>query len=254
MKIFICTDAEGISCLDKKELITENTVEMRTRLMADVNAAIRGAFDGGADAVEVVDGHGGGNNFLPGELDLRAVQLPGSALTKLDADAVFMVGTHAMSGTPNAFYDHTQSSETWHDYYLNGRRGGEMLQMAAWAGAYGVPLVMVSGDHAACAEAREFFGNIRTACVKYGIDHCNAECLPAEEAERLIYQAARDAIALIPKIRPCRINLPAEIVVEFNRTDHCSAVLAANPGLEQLDGRTLRRVSRTVTAYTDVLL
>ena len=52
MKIFICTDAEGISCLDKKELISEDTLLMRTRLMADVNAAIRGAFDGGADIAE----------------------------------------------------------------------------------------------------------------------------------------------------------------------------------------------------------
>ncbi len=254
MKIFICTDAEGISCLGKKELITENTMQMRTRLMADVNAAIRGAFDGGADMVEVIDGHSGGKNFLPGELDERAVQITAGDLDHLDADAVFMVGTHAMSGTANAFYDHTQCSVTWHDYFLNGRRGGEMLQLAAWAGAYGVPLVMVSGDLAACAEARAFFGGIRTACVKYGIDHDNAECLPAQEAEQLIYQAAKDAVGIIPKIRPYRINLPAEIVVEFNRTDQCTAILRGKPELEQLDGRTLRKVSPVVKEYLDVLL
>lgn len=254
MKIFICTDAEGVSCLDKKELIDGFAPQMRARLMADVNAAIRGAFDGGADEVEVIDGHSGGKNFLPGELDPRAVQLSGSDLTKLDADAVFMVGTHAMSGTANAFYDHTQCSVRWHDYYLNGRRGGEMLQLAAWAGVYGAPVVMVSGDLAACAEAREFFGNIRTACVKYGIDHHNAECLPAEEAEQRIYQAAKEAIAIVPKVRPYRINLPAEIVVEFNRTDYCSEALAASPELEQLDGRTLRKVCPAVRAYMDVLL
>ena len=254
MKIFICTDAEGVSCLDKKELINGFTMQMRSRLMADVNAAIRGAFDGGADEVVVIDGHSGGKNFLPGELDVRAVQITGDALTQLDADAVFMIGTHAMSGTANAFYDHTQCSETWHDYFLNGRRGGEMLQMGAWAGVYGVPVVMVSGDLAACAEAREFFGNIRTACVKYGIDHHSAECLPAEKAEQLIYQAAKEAIGIVPQIRPYRVNLPAEIVVEFNRTDHCSDVLKAVPSLEQLDGRTVRKVSKEIRAYVDVLL
>lgn len=254
MKIFICTDAEGISCLDKKELISEDTLLMRTRLMADVNAAIRGAFDGGADEVTVIDGHGSGKNFLPGELDPRAVQIFSPDLTELDANAVFMVGTHAMAGTSNAFYDHTQCSLTWHDYYLNGRRGGEMLQMAAWAGAYGAPVVMVSGDLAACAEARAFFGNIRTACVKYGIDHQTAECLPAEEAERRIYQAAKEAVGIADAVRPYRIQLPAEIRVEFNRTDYCTAVLTARPELEQLDGRTLRKVIPAVRRYTDVLL
>ena len=254
MRIFICTDAEGISCLDKKSLITENTAQMRTRLMADVNAAVCGAFEGGADEVFVEDGHGSGKNFLPGVLDARAVQIPASGLEWPGADAVFMVGTHAMAGTANAFYDHTQSSVSWHNYSLNGRRGGEMLQMAAWAGAYGAPVVMVSGDFAACAEARAFFGNIRTACVKYGIDHENAECLPAEEAERLIRQAAKEAVGIAAKIRPYRISLPAEIVVEFNRTDYCAAMLAARPELEQLDGRTLRKISHTVKNYADVLL
>ncbi len=254
MKIFICTDAEGVSCLDKKDLIDRSTMQMRTRLMADVNAAVRGAFDGGADEVAVIDGHSGGKNFLPGMLDARAVQVGAEALTTLDADAVFMVGTHAMSGAATAFYDHTQCSVTWHDYYLNGRRGGEMLQMAAWAGAYGAPVVMVSGDFAACAEAREFFGPIRTACVKYGIDHENAACLPAQEAELLIYQAAKEAVGIASTIRPYRVSLPAEVVVEFNRTDHCTAVLKARPELEQLDGRTLRKVSAAIKAYTDVLL
>jgi D-amino peptidase len=34
------------------------------RLMLDVNAAVEGAFEGGASDVYVVDGHGGGKNFI----------------------------------------------------------------------------------------------------------------------------------------------------------------------------------------------
>ena len=34
---------------------------------------------------------------------------------------VFCVGYHAMAGTLNGFLDHTQSSASWYNYFLNGR-------------------------------------------------------------------------------------------------------------------------------------
>ena len=42
------------------------------RLMIDVNAAIDGAFAGGATRVTVLDSHGGGGNFDISLLDKRA--------------------------------------------------------------------------------------------------------------------------------------------------------------------------------------
>ena len=49
MKIFIMTDLEGISGISRKEQVDNSERYALERLMADVNAAIRGAFDGGAD-------------------------------------------------------------------------------------------------------------------------------------------------------------------------------------------------------------
>jgi D-amino peptidase len=48
-----------------------------------------------------------------------------------------------------------QSSASWLNYYMNDRRCGELAQVAAWAGMYNVPMLFVTGDQAACDEARE---------------------------------------------------------------------------------------------------
>ncbi len=256
MKIFIGTDFEGISGVARKEQVDNSEPYALERLMKDVNAAIRGAFDGGADEVYVEDGHGGGKNFIPGALDPRAVQSrnAGAGCTDMTkADAVFLVGMHAMSGTQNAFLDHTQSSIAWHDYYINGRRCGEIAQEAIYAGAFGVPVVMVSGDFAACAEAREFLGSIRTAVVKYAECRNVAECIPDDEAEQLIYNAAKEAMSLVGKAKPFRVTLPAEIRIEYNRADYCDAA-AGQDGVERLDARTVRKVTEKIEVYRDILI
>lgn len=131
MKVLIITDLEGISGVDRVEQVDNNDPFALERLMVDVNAAIRGAFDGGATEVLVVDGHCHGQNFLPGKLDSRATKIDGffqnSAVIE-EVDALFSVGIHAMSGAQNAFYDHTQTAICWHDYFVNGRKYGELGQ------------------------------------------------------------------------------------------------------------------------------
>ena len=256
MKIFIMTDLEGISGISRKEQVDNSERYALERLMADVNAAVRGAFDGGADEVYVEDGHGGGRNFIKELLDPRAVQVGNAGTgvkTMTEVDAMFLIGAHAMSGTLNAFLDHTQSSLTWHDYYVNGKRCGEIAQEAIYAGAFGVPVVMVSGDLTACTEARQFLGNIRTAVVKYAVCRNEAECVPEEEAEALIYEAAKAAMSRIGETKPYKIILPAEIKIEYNRADYCDDA-AKWSGAERLDARTLRKVIDKIEVYRDILI
>ena len=75
MHVLIMTDLEGVSCVDTMDSIARDTQAYRNScvlLTQDTNAAIDGAFLGGADRVTVVDGHGTGVNFVPGMLDKRA--------------------------------------------------------------------------------------------------------------------------------------------------------------------------------------
>lgn len=256
--IFIITDLEGISGIDNINQIDENSENYRfslERLMIDTNAAISGAFDGGANEVYVCDGHGGGNNFIIDMLDKRAklVKVTSSEVDFNTIDGVMNVGAHAMSGTLNAFLDHTQSSLTWHDYIVNGRKSGELAQSAIFFGTFDVPCVMVSGDEAACVEAKQFFGDIECAVVKYAVGRNNAKSIDLNEAADKIYTAAKNSMDLIDKIKPYKPIMPMEIIVEFNRSDYCD-MRKDNPDIERIDARTVRKVVREIKNYIDILV
>jgi D-amino peptidase len=250
MKIYIHTDMEGVTGIDNMEMIECDGGRFREcceLLMGDLNAAIEGAFAGGADHVTVLDSHGGGNNFLLDLLDPRAendTKPNGKWWGILDASyqGTFFIGAHAMSGTMNAFLDHTQSSIHWHDYSVNGRRWGELAQWAMVAGNFGVPMLMVSGDEAACVEARQFFHPLETAVVKRGVGRNRAELVEREEARDRIREAACRAVALVGQARPFVPARPMEIILEYNRADYCDAA-ASRPGVERLDARTVRKVT-----------
>jgi len=260
VKIYIHTDLEGVTGLDEEEQRqfdkTELYRESCEKLMHDVNAAIAGAFDGGADHVIVMDGHAGvgRQNFILEMLDQRAEYDPRDEEQwwgKLDhsCDGTFFVGAHAMAGTLNGFLDHTQSSTSIQNFYVNGRKVGELALWGILAGGFGVPMLMVSGDEAACAEARAFFSPIETAAVKQGVGRNRAIAYPADQARALIREAASRAIDLVGKARPFRPIEPMEIKVEYMRSDYCDRI-AELEGVERLDARTVRMIARD---HTDIL-
>ena len=257
--VFIVTDLEGISGVDKMEQIAEDHPEHQRiceYLMGDTKAAIAGAFDAGAEAVYVLDGHGGGKNFIPGMLDPRAVQIRMDDMPKYihQVSAAMQIGLHAMAGTWHAFLDHTQSSVSIHNYYFNDMKIGELMQDGVFSGYFDVPCVTVSGDRAACAEAEHFFPGVYTACVKTAEQRNIAECLPLEEARKLIYEAAKKGYENRHRIQPYKLPLPFTVTVEFNRADYCDAVCSRHKDLERLDARTVRSVKTRMESYYDVLL
>jgi len=249
VKVYIHTDLEGVTGIDNIEMMArdhERHEEAVRNLMADLNAVLDGAFAGGAEHVTVLDSHGGGGNFILDLLDERAENdtKPNKkwwGILDNSYDATFFIGAHAMAGTMNGFLDHTQSSTTWYNYSVNGRRMGELAQWAMVAGAFGVPMAMVSGDEAACVEARQFFHPLETATVKRGIGRIRAELVDPEEARERIREAARRAIAIIPETHPFVPTKPMEIILEFMRADYCDAVAAR--GVERIDARTVRKVT-----------
>lgn len=249
MKIYIHTDLEGVTGIDTiaKMARGESQYEQSCRdLMADLNAAVDGAFAGGADHVTVLDSHGGGGNFILGLLDPRAENdtKPNKkwwGIMDESYDATFFIGAHAMAGTMNGFLDHTQSSASWYNYSVNGRRMGELAQWAMVAGAFDVPMAMVSGDEAACIEARQFFHPLETATVKRGVGRNRAELVDPEEARERIREAARKAIAIVPQTRPFVPIKPMEIILEFVRADYCDACTSRD--VERIDARTVRKVT-----------
>jgi len=203
-KVYISVDMEGISGVTGDDQTGAGGAEYgRSRkLMAeDANAAIRGAFDGGATEVVVNDSHGSQRNLLPEDLDPRARLISHSfkrhgMVEGLDEtfDAVIFVGYHAKADSPRGLFAHTGSGVV-KDVSVNGRSAGEgglNTMMANW---YGVPVVMISGDDVAVEQQKEWTPNVRGVVVKRAINMRAVEARPLAEARRDIQAAAKDGVA-----------------------------------------------------------
>lgn len=249
MNILIAADMEGITGVVHWDHVDPAHAEyprFRRLMTADVNAAIRGAFAGGASRVTVTDGHHFGRNLLIEELDARAAlncgtPSPLSMVQGIDqgVDGVLFVGYHARAGTPNAILDHTWSSERVANLWINERLFGESGLNGAVCGHFGAPVLMVTGDQAVCAEAREFFGDLETAVVKIAAGRMAARCLPPQETQVLIEAAAKRAVRRLVEKRapaPFKAAAPIRLLVEFTRSEMADKA-ALLPGAQRVEER-----------------
>src|SRR5256714_15013234 len=58
-RVFVITDAEGVAGVCRQDQTDPKDAEMRQLLTGEINAAVQGFLDGGADEVIVWDGHDG---------------------------------------------------------------------------------------------------------------------------------------------------------------------------------------------------
>ncbi|MDD3927448.1 MAG: M55 family metallopeptidase [bacterium] len=259
MKIYISTDMEGISGVVIPEQVSPHRngadYECARHLLAgDINAAVEGALKAGAEEITVMDGHGGGYNFLIEELrpGARYITGPGrlESYPGLDGsfDAVLLLGYHAMAGTRAAVLDHTSSASRWYRYSVNGIEMGEVGQAALIAGHYDVPVVFVSGDKAVCDEARSLLGDIEVAVVKEAFTRTCANLLSLPTARQLITEQVARSLSNIEGRSPYKTDLPAELKLETHSTADADAF--ERSGWRRLAGCT---VVKTVHRALDVI-
>jgi D-amino peptidase len=248
VKIYILCDMEGISGIRYPEQVESANAaayeEGRKLMMADVNAAVEGCFRGGAKEVLVCDTHGGGGQLRLEEMDPRSTyERPAKARYMPSLDETFagviLLGHHAMAGTMNAFLDHTMNSARWFEYRLNDQPLGEIGIEAAFAGHFSVPVVLVSGDEAACREAHATLGDIETAVVKWALWRNRARCLAPSVARQVITESAARAVARAAQCKPFKPSVPATIRLTLYRTDYCEDYLSRSH-VERVDARTIR--------------
>jgi D-amino peptidase len=101
-------------------------------------------------------------------------------------------------------------------------------------GHFGIPIVLVTGDEAACREAREFLGeNIVTVPVKKGYSRESCLMVPPPRAHELIRAAAREALGRIQLCTPFKMELPVrgrcETLAETLPVTASPALVAAAP-------------------------
>jgi len=221
VKVFLSSDIEGTAgIVDWNQVIGPGgEYEMGRRLLQnEVNAAIDGAAEAGADRFVVNDSHHTMQNLLPSELHRNASLLSGKhkplyMMEGLDAsfDAVLLIGYHGSIGARVAILSHTYNPSVVMEVRLNGTVTGEAGINALVALHHGVPVVLITGDDATAEEARPFVPEIEAVIVKRSVSRFAAENLHPELACQLIREGARRAVARAAAIGPPSITLPARL-------------------------------------------
>ena len=257
MRVLISADAEGITGVTSTNemLFGKPHYEfMRAMMTADVNAAIEGAFAGGATEVVVNDSHWTMTNILIEALDPRADLIKGfhKHLCMVEgvqaADAVFFLGYHCRTGDSDGVGNETILGREIVEIRMNGRPVGESEINAAVCGDFGVPVVFASGDDLYEKELRETLPEVEFGLTKYALDRWAARLLGAERARANIRDAARRAVerACDGAFRPYRLDGPVELAVTFSST--AEALMAALvPGSERRTPRTVAFSAPTAT-------
>lgn len=220
LKVFISVDMEGVTGVVRTDEVRRGKPDyeyFRAIMTRETNAAIEGAIAAGATEVLVRETHGGMNHLLIEALDQRARVVRGEthpqsmmvSMEGFDAsyDAVVLIGFHAPAGYPNSVLPHTMSDNVV-DFRINGVSQSETGFSALIAGLHDVPVVMISGDKAACEEARRALGSdLEAVAVKEALNG-GAINLHPEVARRMIREAVERGVRNRARLRPYKLSAP----------------------------------------------
>jgi D-amino peptidase len=259
VRVHVISDMEGVSGIVKNEQTTGGEPlyeEGRKLYTEEINAAVRGAKAAGATEIVVMDCHGAGkgwtfNSLVPDALDPDCEYVVQDEWTEYTefleqgCDAALFVGMHARAGTPDGVHNHTISGRDFQNLWFNGTLVGETGINAALCGTWGCPVLLVTGDEAACREGRELLGaGLTTVAVKRGLGIFSARMIPPRRARELIEDGARRALADLSALPPYDPGSPCEIRVEYKNTK-APDNLRFRAGVERVDDRVI--VSRADT-------
>jgi D-amino peptidase len=269
LKILIISDMEGVAGIcrwDQVNAGAEGYEEGRRLYTAELNAAVHGAFEGGATEVVLMDCHGAGgdrsfNSLIPEALDERCefvVQTRWTEYTEMlesGCDGALFVGQHARAGAERGVLSHTVSSTRWHELRFNGVAVGEVGINAALCGTWGCPVALVTGDDVVCDEASELLGTrLHTVAVKRALGRFSARHLTPARARDRIEAGAKRAVANLRDAPVYDPGAPCTVTVELATPDDADAY-RHREGVELLGPRTVEsRAPRWWDAWRRIYL
>jgi D-amino peptidase len=248
MKVFVSSDMEGTAgVVDWDQCVGDGPEAAMGRrlLLAEVNAAIEGAVEGGATEIVVNDSHYLMRNLPPGEIAGGASYISGShkplyMMQGLDASfgAVLFVSYHGSVGAP-AGLSHTYNPRAVVEARINGIVTGEAGINALVAAHYGVPVVLVTGDRCACEETAALIPGVHGAVVKEHVSRLAAHSLHPSRACALIRETAQRAVATAAQAEPRPLAGQVALEVSVRTTDIAEAATWVR-GVERAGPRELR--------------
>lgn len=267
MKILISADMEGATGVTWPADVLPGTPQWercRAMFTSDVDAAVLGFFDGGAEAVLINEAHWSMRNLLLERLDERAEMLTGRHKTLSmvegvqhgDVDGIAFVGYHAGAGMEGVLA-HTYLANQITGVWLNDVRASEGLLNAHVVAEYGVPVVLVTGDDLACEDALGYAPEALKVAVKDHVSRYAAVCRTPARTAADIRAAAKEAAGLAVRHEPVRGG-PFTVAVEFD-AEHLAMAVTVVPGVERIGERKVAYTSermyegiRTFKAVTTI--
>ncbi|KUL50833.1 MULTISPECIES: M55 family metallopeptidase [unclassified Streptomyces] len=267
MKILISADMEGATGVTWPADVLPGTAQWercRSMFTSDVNAAVLGFFDGGADEVLVNEAHWTMRNLLLEQLDERAEMLTGrhKSLSMVegvqhgDVDGIAFVGYHAGAGMEGVLA-HTYLANQITGVWVNGVRASEGLLNSHVVAEFGVPVVLVTGDDLACEDALGYAPGALKVAVKDHVSRYAAVCRTPARTAADIRAAAKEAVALAGRREPVAAG-PFTVEVEFD-AEHLSMASTVVPGVRRTgerkvayDSATMYEGIRTFKAVTTI--
>lgn len=247
MKIFISADIEGVSgVVHREHLIKANNEYERARklMTEEVNAAIQGALEAGAEEILVNDSHGSMRNILIEELNPKARLITGypKSLLMMEGidnsfDGAIFIGYHSRANATGVLA-HTMSGFAIASIKVNGVEFGETAINAAVAGCFNVPVLMVSGDNILRQEVSHILPDTEFVEVKVARGAFSAECLNPLNVRELIKEKAKKAVSNIEKYKPFVVNGPIELEVKL-KSPAIADVVQVIPGITRVSSDTV---------------
>lgn len=254
MKILISADMEGATGVTWPGDVVPGSGQWercRHLFTSDVNAAVAGFFDGGADEVVINEAHWSMRNLLLEQLDERAQMLTGrhkdlsmvEGVQHGDVDGVAFVGYHTGAGTEGVLA-HTYLPNSITAVWVNGDRASEGWLNSLVVAEYGVPVVLVTGDDRTALDAHRYAPAARTVAVKDYVSRYAAVCRPPARTAADIRAAAKEAAGLAVRHEPAQAG-PFTIELELD-AEHLAGAAAVVPGVERTGERRVAYTSPTM--------
>ncbi|MFF4250428.1 M55 family metallopeptidase [Streptomyces sp. NPDC001663] len=254
MKILISADMEGATGVTWPADVLPGTPQWercRSMFTSDVNAAVLGFFDGGADEVLVNEAHWTMRNLLLERLDERTQMLTGrhKSLSMVegvqhgDVDGIAFVGYHAGAGMEGVLA-HTYLANSITGVWLNDVRASEGLLNARVVAEYGVPVVLVTGDDVACEDALGYAPEALKVAVKDHVSRYAAVCRTPARTAADIRAAAKEAARLAVRQEPLHAG-PFTVALEFD-AEHLAMAATVVPGVDRIGERKVAYTSETM--------
>jgi D-amino peptidase len=216
----------------------------------DINTVAGALLEHGASEVVVTDAHGSGSSLDPSQLDPRVAIVRGvprrfGMLEGIDGgvQAVIFLGYHGTAGSGGVL-SHAFMAAGIHTLRVNGELAGEGTINAHLASSFGAPVLLVTGDETALAEASRYAPQAEHVQTKQALGRFAARLRPAAAVRRELAETAARAMARLADGTLAASAPVSELRAEIEFSgENCALAVTAIPGVQRTGLRSVCYVS-----------